>query len=275
MRQIVFIGLLLCLPFMASATAQAGDILLWNGKRVSLHSNPLESRKDIDEIKDKLFKQEGFDRSNWITSCWRGYIAEWTITGNRLYLTNIYYWDSRNGEIKANLRDIFGNETLANGNIPANWVTAELTAVDGECLYPINDGYLSIYEKEMGFVFQEGRLVNHTDYTNKVFLSKYMHDDTLLLKFIYSQIDWQKTPPMEDNAIRVITTLTTGSGKKEYIVELMPETENELYTQEALRVVNLIPEWDYYYQHGKYKRVKFTLSVTFSKKMQETYDMRP
>ena len=86
------------------ATEQIPDILIWKNDTISLHSNPLGSYSKLDDL--NLF---GDKDAGYSTACWRGYIAEWKIIDNKLYLSNIYscdYFYSEN-KTKADLKKLF------------------------------------------------------------------------------------------------------------------------------------------------------------------------
>src|SRR5690554_7470635 len=81
MKRLINILIVLIIPICGFATGQAGDRLIWNGDTLTVFSNPLELRNDIDSLRSKLFgeKEAGIN-----TACWRGYIAEWAIIGNKI-----------------------------------------------------------------------------------------------------------------------------------------------------------------------------------------------
>ena len=63
-------------------TAQISDKILYKNIRYSLSSEPLSAYL----LKNKIDK---FNELN--TACWRGYVAEWEVVDNKLYLVNIRF----------------------------------------------------------------------------------------------------------------------------------------------------------------------------------------
>ncbi len=48
-------------------------------------------------------------------------------------------------------------------------------------------------------------------------------------------------------------------------------SDNEIINQEALRVVNLIPEWDVYYRRGKFYRIAWSVPIIFDEQKRIKY----
>src|SRR5215472_8189482 len=69
------------------ATAQVGDILLLNGKKVSIFTNPLEPF--LEQNPGVLSKSTIISTENW-----RGYLATWQVKNDRFMLTNIEILDA-------------------------------------------------------------------------------------------------------------------------------------------------------------------------------------
>ena len=47
--------------------------------------------------------------------------------------------------------------------------------------------------------------------------------------------------------------------------------ENNIYNKEALRVVNLIPEWNVYYRFGEVHKMRWTLPIVFDEQKRKKY----
>jgi hypothetical protein len=249
----------------AFSTGQAGDIIIWNNDTLALFSNPLESYPTFDIIRGKLF---GIKTIHQNTGCVRGYIAEWQIIDNLLYLTNIYDCLDRN--TKADLKFLFPDK-IKNGKIQAEWVNEILIVPKGKCLYYGNLGYVAIYEKEYELTIQSGKLIAEKEYDNsrtrKSFFT--MNPDSLL-KFIYSNIHWSKFPEITENPVKVNLVIVSAETAKPDI-RILRGSGNILYDEEALRVASLIPDWDVYYQRGKVYRVYFSLAIIFDKEKKIKY----
>lgn len=107
-------------------TAQVADIIWHEGKKRELFTFPLEAYFDNDnswpEILDRLAS----------TDCWRGYVAEWKIQGETLYLLDILDDDVDRHSIK--------NEVFSDMSQPvrATWFTGQLRIPDGEAYPPLH-----------------------------------------------------------------------------------------------------------------------------------------
>lgn len=118
MKNLIALFIILSFPIVGLATGQAGDIIIWKGDTLSLYSNPLELRTDIESLRQKLF---GNKEAGMSTACWRGYIAEWTVIENIISLTNIFSCNYDQDNVQANLLELFGS-SYKNGRVKASWL---------------------------------------------------------------------------------------------------------------------------------------------------------
>lgn len=160
MKRLINILIALIIPIFGFATGQAGDILIWNGDTLTVFSNPLELRSDIDSLRPRFFGEKDASIN---TACWRGYIAEWTIIENEIYLTNIFScnYDS----IKSDLKVVFGSE-CENGIVKATWLTGNILIPKGKLINYVHMGYDSFYETELVLTFKNGILTGQKKYDN-------------------------------------------------------------------------------------------------------------
>lgn len=175
-------------------TAQAREILNYEGKSFGMACEPFYQYIIKNNLELRLKAPN--------TALWRGYIGEWEIKDNRLYLTKI----SGNGEIKdqekfrlgrldlrkqlkegkitpqqnghmlkilekdffeeidLSLKSIFNSEN----RIFADWYTGEITCPYGEIIQYIHMGYGSIYSNKLIFNIIEGVVIDVKDITNQL-----------------------------------------------------------------------------------------------------------
>jgi hypothetical protein len=249
----------------AYSTGQEGDIIIWNNKKYALLSNPLESYPQFYQISGKLF---GEQRGETNTACVRGYIAEWQILNNHLYLINIVSCNNHN--IKADLNLLFPNKSN-NGKIDADWVNQILIVPEGKCIFYGNIGYSSIYETEYELTIQNGRLLEKKEYDNsKSHVSIFTQKPDSLIKFIDHNILWNNLPDTIKNPIRIILLLITSDTNKPEI-KILRGSGTKLYDDEALRVASQIPDWDVYLQRGKVFKMYWSLPIIFSNEKRIKY----
>lgn len=136
-------------------TAQIGDKIHYKGMRYSLSSEPLSAYL----LKNKINK---FKELN--TACWRGYVAEWEVVDNKLYLVDIRFSYSPRKRITIETEDsltemgkLFPGQT----KVHANWVSSTLIIKTGKLVEYIHMGYESVYEITIYLKFENGVLIEN------------------------------------------------------------------------------------------------------------------
>ena len=136
-------------------TAQATDLILIDGVQKLLFTNPLEAYREKHRP-DMVFFQGSPN-----TACWRGYVAEWEIDDENLFLLKVDGYVSYKGlnpsiepnqdprweglypelfqdKVPATLSELFGP---VNGRVPATWYSGELLIPLGRMLEYVHAGY--------------------------------------------------------------------------------------------------------------------------------------
>ncbi|MCM3874418.1 MAG: hypothetical protein ND895_27320 [Pyrinomonadaceae bacterium] len=157
----VLVVILCLLPTVALATSQQPDVLIHKGKSFDLFANPLEGF-----YKGKGTRPSFRVKPNVIsTGNWRGYVATWTIENGFLYLLKIDAWICRDWDEKTcrkvNLKDLFGSRYIQ-GRVRADWFSGDLRMPDGELLQYVHMGYGSVYERELTFRVESGKVVKES-----------------------------------------------------------------------------------------------------------------
>jgi hypothetical protein len=241
------------------ATAQAPDVLVYKGDTVMLFANPLESNKLADTIRNTL-------KGCMTTGCWRMYQAFWEITGSQLYLTDIksccYSGDGR----KIDMHAFFGKK-YRNGKVKAGWVNGNITAVSGKCMYYIHSEYLSIYENEILFAVNKGKITK-TEYFDNSRTRKSKYKEQILFDWVSKQINRDILPSRKTTVVLEFSGNENGIIDSVMIRRSTDSTENKIFEKEAVRVIKTIPEWDIVYRRGKFDRnyVRYTFPFRFNKK---------
>jgi hypothetical protein len=255
MKNIFTLLIVLIFPLTIFSKAQYGDILIINKDTCTFFSNPLELRHDIDSLYSKLFE---YVNRQTRTICWMGCIAEWTLVGNEIYLTNIFDCDCKT---KVDLKKIFPNE-VKNGKIKANWITDNIYIPKGKILYE-HGVFETIYEKEFVLTFEKGILKSQKEVDNsKTHISIFNEEDNLV-DFIQKHINWAILPDLKGKRLTVVIGCQTGDSSKPDSIYIVNGVDNDLFNKEALRVVNLLPDWDVMYQHGEVHRIHRVLQIVF------------
>ena len=128
-------------------TTQAGDILLYNGEKTTIASEPLkqylETRVDVSFILKS-------------TAIVRGYIGNWEIKNHKLFLVSLLGFIENKKQVDLNY--LFPNKN----EVFADWFTGDIRIPQGKMLKKVNLGYESIFEKNLILRFKEGVFVNET-----------------------------------------------------------------------------------------------------------------
>ena len=141
-------------------TAQATEILLFEGEELSLCNEPLEHFLDNQPPPVKFMSPH--------TALWRGYIGTWSIEGERLYLKSIKatILDEVSGELqKVGLDAVFPG--FPDG-VFAHWFSGELRCARGALLKYVHGGFGSVYERDLFFKVKKGVVIDRREVVNGV-----------------------------------------------------------------------------------------------------------
>ena len=140
-------------------TAQMMDIIQLNGIKHGLTCEPLEPYLEQWKKSNKLLNNFTF------TDCWRGYIAEWEILDDKLYLTNISGIKQFQMEPKVTISTLFPD---SKENIFAKWFTGKLWVPMGQQLQYVHSGYASVYERDLVITVDKGLVVGQKTIENEL-----------------------------------------------------------------------------------------------------------
>ncbi len=250
-------------PLFGFATGQAGDILIFKGDTLTLFSNPLEQYFDIKS--ERTLNGKKLERTS--TACYRGYRATWKVTNDSLFLIKVQKGCYSETPEYFDLKSEFGSERVF-----AEWFTGKTLVPKGKRIHYVHSAYESFYEKELILAFTGGLLSAQTEYDNsKSYKSVFSENQDSLQKFIYTNINWNNIPNLKDASLKVFITLQSSETLKPDSIQIIRASENELINKEAIRVLELLPEWDVYYRQGKVYRMKQTIPVVFNEKKRKKY----
>jgi hypothetical protein len=268
-NKLILIIFLLTFPLVNSfGTGQIPDRLIYKGDTLPIFANPLEELYDNDSLRPNFF---GNNHGCMLTSCWRGYEAEWIIIDNQLYLTGIFSCCFYEDSIKADLFKLFGRK-LINGKVKADWFTANIIAGQGKKLYNVHFGYGPFYAKELELQFKNGQLIGTKTYNNsKSQQSIYSQDEEKLREYIYTNINWTSLPKLDNKAIKVIVQFSANENGIIDSVKIRRGYDS-IFDQEAIRVVNAIPEWEVFFRLEKHERISWVLPIIFCNDNRKKYN---
>lgn len=250
------------LPWLATvtqcfATAQLPDKLVYNGDTLAIFSNPLEQLPGIDSLRPLLF---GAVQETVPTNCARGYQAIWTLSNNELFLSGICSCYGKENR-QASLKQLFAG-TFQNGQVKASWVNSNIHSPQGRLLLYVHAGYESLYETDVIFRIEQGRLTEIVSYDNSMSVRSAYSNDSTLLAAIYSGINWKILP---ENAKDTKVLITFSANENGIIDSIdLKKAANPLYGQEVIRVLKTLAPQSILYRFGKFYRQTCLLPVDLS-----------
>ena len=128
-------------------TAQLTNNIFIEGHEYSLASDPLKPYLEENDI-----KIEGY-----MTTCWNGYLSDWDIIDNKLYLIDVFpCFTDEEGENIMSMENLFPEQD----KVFAQWYSGELTIQKGELLNYVHMGYESTYEEHVYIKIENGIVVD-------------------------------------------------------------------------------------------------------------------
>lgn len=146
-------------------TAQYGDKIIIEKDTFWINSNPLE----------EYFNQKQSRTINGIqieahcTALWRGYVATWKLQNDSLFLVRIQTEYCSENPIDLDVKKEFGTHQVF-----AQWVNQTIVQVKGELIHYVHTDYRSIYEQEIYYNIEKGRIKEINQKNNVVYNDKYI-----------------------------------------------------------------------------------------------------
>ena len=141
-------------------TAQATEILLFEGEELSLCNEPLEHFLENNRMSVKFMSPH--------TALWRGYIGTWSIEGERLYLKSLEA--TIHDEVSGGLQEV-GLDAVFPAfprGVFAHWFSGELRCARGSLLKYVHGGFGSVYERDLFFKVKKGVVIDRREVVNGV-----------------------------------------------------------------------------------------------------------
>ena len=128
-------------------TAQASENLIYEGKAYSMCSEPLSQYFALGGAAPEFQSPS--------TALWRGYLGDWEIIENRLYL--IKFKGFLDDGTEANLTTLFPEYPE---RVYAHWYCGTLRLPDGKLLNYEHMGYGSTYERDILIEIEKGKVID-------------------------------------------------------------------------------------------------------------------
>jgi hypothetical protein len=152
------VSLVLLLASPAWPTAQIPERIVYEGTEGSLFTNPLESYFTRDNPSPEFVAPH--------TACWRGYIGEWEIREDTLYLKDIKAWmrDDQGVRSPVPFEKVFPGKTKP---LKAEWFTGTLRIPRGKPIKYVHMGYQTLYEVDVFLRIEAGKVIDRQTIDNR------------------------------------------------------------------------------------------------------------
>ncbi len=237
------------------------DNIIIGSDTLRLYSLPLESypnknirSKIIKYLDDKYTAKYDLELEEEIEYC-GGFISEWIIIDDVLYLQNIL--DCYDSDIKIDMDSLFSLD-INNGMITADWYSGQLDIVKGQIIY--NSIARPLFEENIVLTIDNGFVINRSHFQNQlVKLSKYNGNDFLMEKLVSKNINWSDLPDLDSNSVQTFLviqpnfegTIDSIEWGKSYQISYFPNKNSELlegektpFLLETERISKLIADWN-------------------------------
>jgi hypothetical protein len=205
MKQIIWVALLLTFK-VSIATEQVPDLLIIGSDTLKMYQSPLEFYKDFSDKVNETTNGEEY------SSCYRGFIATWTIKNNVLYLTKVKYCtdysnpnyisdtSNINNLTESLLKHKFNNGLMLVPGISGTYWCGKFDTVDLR------------YEKEYKLVVKNSKV---KEFSLRMFNDcVYKAWSDTLFDFIYSRISWDSITILKDDFIYASIDIETDESGK-------------------------------------------------------------
>lgn len=126
----------------------------------------------------------------------RGYVATWRISDNKLYLEQI-----EADAVKADFREILRDFRDESGRVYATWYSGTLICGTGPLLWKGGVGWDDLNETEIALTIESGIVVSSREYTNRK--HKGESNDSLALQKIGKDFNYNAFPEFKGKAIPI------------------------------------------------------------------------
>lgn len=155
-------ALLALLPAVTWATAQVGDVLILEGERETIFTNPLEGF---------LEKHPELRPKSASTANWRGYVATFAVRDGGLWLEKIEVsrYDRVGDKRERRVEDRMSTFFPGKSSVLADWYTGGLLIPRGKMVNYVHMGYGSTFERYVLIEIRAGKLASRSEMTAKQF----------------------------------------------------------------------------------------------------------
>jgi hypothetical protein len=263
----IFISIFFLFTLGANKNVWSSNTIVYKGDTLYTFEKLLEARQDSDSLLSTLLGTFQF-RQKTHYAC--DYNAEWLIENDMLYLTKMEIIDNHQVAYQLDLSSTFKGE-CTNKRIYAKWINSYVHVHPRNSLMRLGK-FQPIFLFEIFLCFENGNLIEQTFYDNSKSYRSVFHNNTDSLNaFIRSNINWSYIPDLKENIYTVYIGFQSCEIAKPDSVRIEDGCEIDILNDEALRVMELLPEWDIYYYRGQFKRTSYICPLIFSEEHRKLY----
>ncbi|NVK27775.1 MAG: hypothetical protein HWE14_07010 [Flavobacteriia bacterium] len=222
------------ISLFSRATPQQPDILYFNGDTLRLYDSPLET--EFPELEQLILERA----SSFSSDCWRGYIAEWTILNDSLFLLSAK--DCIRGEsINDLIEQVCG--PFVEGKIFAHWVSTEMFSTPEAFTY-------FFCEREVNFVVEDGILAEVIEF-NQLHPESELMSERQIEDTVFNNLDMASLFP-SDSFTPLICRGTVKLDSRGNMVEVeISEEYNQQFGNQVKAILESKEHWTVGFYYGK------------------------
>ncbi len=229
------------------------DLLIWEKDTIQIQTFPLYCWSKFDQ--NTLFDNKIVKPECW--GCLKNYTAEWKITDNNLYLSDIYSFNYKKDSIKTNLNKLFPHKKR-NNLVLANWYSGDFFVPKGEHIWMSQSPGFPIHESEWELSIIKGKIKKKDFKTGNYHKSIYSQNPKKLIEFIDENLEEKTRNELKNKKISII--FKTGKSKNNYSVSIKG-LNNKNAEDKLIEILKTLPDFDYYYRHGE--ELKLIIPITY------------
>lgn len=166
-----------------------------------------------------------------------------------------------------NLREEFGKNLVF-----AKWFTGAVSIPKGKAIH-VNNYSPIIYESELLLTFIGGAKTDCKQFDNSLSYKSYLSSISIRDSLFYS-INWNNIPDLKDTTIIVFVEWQSGQSRKPDSVKIVKKSAIEILNSEAIKAVNLLPDWDVYYYREQFLKIRYRMPIRFNEKNRKKYSRK-
>lgn len=264
-KVLLFLVQLTLTVFVCRATGQASERMIIGRDTFEMLTLPIESDSVV-----SAFVRQRYQTKLVTTACWRGYVGEWELVDDMLYLNKLQ--PGGDGKWVPVLPDGLWVSVLPDGlfetyndggRVKATWFTGELRLAKGDYIYYVHDGFLRYYPDEWIYQVERGRVISKQYYRNTFRKPQLTTEESF--RRVAKLFNRDLFPELKGKRLMVRLSIRPNADGSFHSVRIgsirfwRSDTKDEItdmehpYWVELLRCLKEIPDWEVLTVRGEIK----------------------